>query len=289
MKLCNKKRLESLLRPEKTTSAFQRLSAPSQRAISRPGQGIRSSIWSLYGHASRASSNPPAQQETTSSSNLLPERPHLPLSHYWFAALTTSLTVMRPPAPEPSISERFTPSCSAFCLAASVASGSSSSLVSAWDSYSYCSELSSVTSSTVSPKSGSFRSRRLPSGPSCRWRSFPPSSVTVRTVFPSSLVYSSSEESSVTLPTMSSSTSSPDSSRVVSTMSPDSSTVRLTVWPASLVVSLSTWVPGKTPSAASVASSTVSVACPTASPTWSVTCPTSPCACPVASPATSCA
>src|ERR687890_185862 len=197
------------------------------------------------------SSNPPAQQEITCSSNLLPERPHLPLSLYWFAALTTSLTVMRPPAPEPSISERSTPSCSAFCLAASVASGSSSSLVSDWDSYSYCSELSSVISSTVSPISGRLRSRMLPSGPSDRWRSFPPSSLTVRTVFPSSLVYSSSDESSVTLPTMSSSTRLPDSSRTVSTMSPDSSTVRCTVWPASLVVSLSTVVPGTISSAAS--------------------------------------
>src|SRR5919107_485097 len=72
MKLCNKKRLESLLRPEKTTSAFRRLSAPSQRAISRPGQGIHSSIWTTH---------PPhlatrqAQQEITCSFNLYPRGP----------------------------------------------------------------------------------------------------------------------------------------------------------------------------------------------------------------------
>src|SRR5215210_9303412 len=39
VRIFNKERLESLLlRPEKTTNAFQRLSAPSQRSISRPGQ-----------------------------------------------------------------------------------------------------------------------------------------------------------------------------------------------------------------------------------------------------------
>src|SRR5215211_3628310 len=42
----------------------------------------------------------------------------------WFAALVTSLTVMRPSAPEPSTWERSTPSSWAFCLAASVALGS---------------------------------------------------------------------------------------------------------------------------------------------------------------------
>ena len=46
-------------------------------------------------------------------------------AHPWLAALVTSLTVMRPPAPEPSTWERSTPSSCAFCLAASVASGSS--------------------------------------------------------------------------------------------------------------------------------------------------------------------
>src|SRR5919107_5752449 len=102
-----------------------------------------------------------AQQEITCSSNLLPERPHLPLSLYWFAALTTSLTVMRPPAPEPSISERSTPSCSAFCLAACVASGSSSSTAPDSDSESP----RSCTCSVASPAASCACSAASPAAP----------------------------------------------------------------------------------------------------------------------------
>src|SRR5215208_2901741 len=47
-------------------------------------------------------------------------------SNYPCAAFITSLKVMRPSTPEPLILERFTPRSSALCLAAFVASGSSS-------------------------------------------------------------------------------------------------------------------------------------------------------------------